>query len=178
MKKTVMLVIVMAIACGFFGYANGNQESTTYVNRDPVFSFEYPVNYEEGQLQYSTEVVRLVAVNQYKLPVIVANVHERAQDYSESDITPDFIARMQKKIPGSSGYSITGQKAVTLSDGTKAYLVTFQWTWLDGKTVMETASITVLQDDAMITMAVTGLSGLHPLDKAIDICMTLKMGSE
>ena len=55
-------------------------------------------------------------------------------------------------------------------------MVQFEWVWMDGETVMETAVLAAYKDDNLITVSGTTIQGLEfSLDDIAEYCKTLKV---
>ena len=87
-----------------------------------------------------------------------------------------IIESMQKNIPGVSDFNIVESKSLELSDGSAAHMFTFDFVWVDGKTVMDSVIIAAYKGDALITASGNTVRGLgYGVEELTEVCMTLKL---
>lgn len=174
MKKALLLMMI-SLLCVAFLTASGLAESRKYIHPAPVFSFEYPTNYQAGTLQSATEVARFFSPNLYKLPMIVAHVSEQKEDFKPTDPVQEFVERMKTTIPGTADFKIIEEKEVKLNDGSTGYLFKINWKWVDGITAMETILLSGVKADQVITLTGTAFSNQKHSAEVLAICMTLNL---
>jgi hypothetical protein len=145
----------------------------TYSNTAYGFSFQYPESWKADDLQGPNEVARFYEDNQFRLPVIVATVKDRAAYGSMEDVADRFLDNLKYGIPGTSGFEITEQRPVTLKDGTEAYSFTLHWIWTDGSTAMDSTAVVAFSGDNAIIISATVLSDMNVSREMKELCMTL-----
>jgi hypothetical protein len=143
-----------------------------YANQELSFTVEYPENYVAQPLQ-GDEVFRTANPNPYLIPVLTVNTSD-AEAGVELASAP-FLASAQAATPGSKRFKVLSEEMVTLNDGTPGLALTYKWTFSDGMTKLQTASLWVLKDGKSISAnATTILGGDTTPEMLLEMVKTLK----
>ncbi len=134
----------------------GGQTPGLYKNDDYRFTAEYPDHYVQESLQ-GDDVFRAVNTNSYKIPVFNVTVAD-AQAGEALDANA-WIESAQKASPGSKRFKILSEEMVTLNDGTPGLLVFYKWTFSDGMTKLQTASMWIIKNGKSISANATTILG-------------------
>lgn len=171
-----LLIIVVAVTALFSTIVySENKDLRSYVSKEYGFSFQYPSEFRKSSLKSSTEVARYSARNIYKVPVLVVNVTDRQSGYSQNDLQRALINRLSEASPGVSGFKVSDEKEIKLSDGSDAFMFRISWLWVDGKTGMETVSVSSENKGKIITLSATAFKE-QKLEQVLEyLCMTLEM---
>ncbi len=144
-----------------------------YVNEEYRFSVEYPEDWQADALQGVGEVMRVHNPNQWKLPVLTATVADLDDDATLS--SEGFIESAKANNPGAKRFKVLSEEMITLNDGTPALAMTWKWTWSDGVTKLQTATVLANKEkNAISTHATTVLGGDTTPDMLLAMAKTLK----
>jgi hypothetical protein len=127
-----------------------------YANQELSFTVEYPENYVAQPLQ-GDEVFRTANPNPYLIPVLTVSVADASAD-AKLESAP-CLESAQAAVTGSKRFKILSEEMVTLNDGTPGLALTYKWTFMDGMTKLQTASMWVLKDGKSISVSCTTILG-------------------
>jgi len=170
----VLLALIMLSACASTPQPQVQPGQTPghYKNDEYRFTADYPDHYVPIGLQ-KDEVFRAANPNGYNIPVFYIIVAD-AQAGAALDANA-FVAAVKKGVPGSKRFKILSEKMVTLNDGTPGLALTYKWTFSDGVTKLQTASMQVLKDGKSIsTNATTILGGDTKPEKLMEMVSSIK----
>lgn len=146
-----------------------------YVNKDFSFSVGYPEKWQYQKFLGSAEVLRVANPSQWKLPVLVVTIVDKPKGAQLKDAAKAWIDAAKKAFPGSKRFKVLSQEMIKLGDGTPAAAFTLKWTWTDGVTKLQTASvIAYVKDKSVSASATTVLGGDTTPDKLLAMCRTLR----
>ena len=173
----VLLAMAMLSACATApqeqpkGDADG-QTPGLYKNEEYHFTAEYPEHYVPERL-LGDDVFRAVNTNAYKIPVFNVTVADaQAGEALDANV---WIESAKKATPGSKRFKILSEEMVTLNDGTPGLLVFYKWTFSDGMTKLQTASMWIIKNGKSIsTNATTILGGDTTPDKLKAMVSSIK----
>ncbi len=134
----------------------GGQTPGLYKNEEYRFTAEYPDHYVPERLA-GDDVFRAVNTNAYKIPVF--NVTVADAKAGEALNAKVWIKSAKKATPGSKRFKILSEEMVTLNDGTPGLLVFYKWTFSDGMTKLQTASMWVIKNGKSISASATTILG-------------------
>ncbi len=145
-----------------------------YVNEEYRFSVEYPEDWIGDTLQSEQEVLRVHFPNQWKIPVLTANVAELSDD---AELTSQgFIESAKANNPGAKRFKVLSEEMIELNDGTPALALTWKWTWTDGVTKLQTGSVLAFREkNSISTSTTTVLGGETTPEVLLEIAKTLKL---
>lgn len=154
----VLLSMVILLACASTPQPQSlpEQRPGLYVNGEYRFTVEYPDYYLPEPLQ-GDDVFRAVNTNPYKIPVVNVTIAD-AQAGEVLDANA-FIKSAQKSLPGSKRFKVLSEKMVTLNNGAPGLTLVYKWTWTDGMTKLQTATMWVLKDGKSISANATTILG-------------------
>ncbi len=170
----VLLSVVMLSGCASTPQPQSQLEQIPghYKNDEYRFTVEYPDNYVLLDLK-KDEVFRAANPNGYNIPVFYVIVAD-AQAGAALDANA-FVAAVEKGVPGSKRFKILSEKMVTLNDGTPGLALTYKWTFSDGITKLQTASMQVLKDGKSISTNATTILGSDTTpDKLLEMVSSIK----
>ena len=175
MSKILWMLPICLIVSIILISTEGRAESIKYVNEELGFSFKYPAEYKAEPTQTPIEIARFANQNEFKIPVFTVSVRDRL-DTKLIDLPERIIKSMKETIPNTSNYNILEKNILKLSDGSDAVIFQFEWVWIDGITMMETAMIGAYKKDKQITVTGTTIQGLgYPLEQISKYCRTLSL---
>jgi hypothetical protein len=125
-----------------------------YKNETYRFTAEYPENYKPKPLK-GADVFRVAQPNMWGLPVF----HIAVKDAVENLDGAKYIEFVKKDNPGSKNFDLLSEKMVTLNDGTPALLISWKWTYSDGATKLQSASLAAQKDGKRISVSSTTVQG-------------------
>ncbi len=160
MKKTVIVLLVLGCFIVLQAYASAPKlpeaKPGLYVNPEFSFTVAYPENYAPQPLQ-GVEAFRAANPTPYLIPVLTITVKDAdAGDKLES---APFLESAQAANPGSKRFKALSEERVTLNDGTPGLALTYKWTFMDGMTKLQTASMWALKDGKSISASCTTILG-------------------
>ena len=168
---TVLLSIFMLWACATVPKASPG----LYVNKDLRFFIKYPENWQPQKLQTKDEVLRVANPNMYKIPVLNVNIADKTKGAQLKDAAKGWIDSAKKNFPKAKRFKVFSQEMIKLEDGTPAAAFTLKWTWIDGQTKLQSASVMAYKKNKVVSAtATTVLGGQTTPDKLLAICKTLK----
>ncbi|MEN8246088.1 MAG: hypothetical protein ABFS43_14440 [Thermodesulfobacteriota bacterium] len=160
MRKAALILMVLGCFVMFQACASAPKlpeaKPGLYVNPEFSFTVEYPENYVAQPLQ-GDEVFRTANPNPYLIPVLTISVAD-ADAGAKLESAP-FLASAQAAVPGSKRFKVLSEEKVTLNDGTPGLALTYKWTFMDGMTKLQTASMWALKDGKSITASCTTILG-------------------
>lgn len=143
-----------------------------YKNDQYGFSVQYPSHYKPQPL-INDEVFRAANPNEWLVPVITANVGDPESGMKLESAA--FIASAKRDNAGSKRFKVLSEKGVTLNDGTPGLALTYKWTWTDGMTKLQTATLWAIKGGKSISAnATTVLGGDTTPEKLMAMVSTLK----
>jgi len=176
MRAGLMVLMIFMLTSMIFLSCERGSKALKYVHTEPGFSFEYPAGYKEEPTLTPVEIKRFAEQNEYKVPIFTATVREKSEGVTLMDLPDRIIKSMETTIPGSSGFSILKTENLKLSDGSGAVHFQFEWTWVDGTTVMESAFTGAFKGDKIIMISGTTIKGLgYSLEDISKYCKTLRL---
>ena len=144
-----------------------------YVNEEYRFSVEYPEDWPADALQGVGEVMRVHHPNNWKLPVLTATIGDRDDDATLN--SEGFIESAKENNPGAKRFKVLSEEMIELNDGTPALAMTWKWTWSDGITKLQTATVLAFREkNAISTHATTVLGGETTPEMLLALAKTLK----
>lgn len=160
MKKAAMIMMVLGCFVMLQACASAPKlpEATPglYVNAEHSFTVAYPDKYVTQPLQ-GDEVFRTANPNPYLIPVLTVSIADASAD-AKLESAP-FLAAAQAAVPGSKRFKVLSEEMVTLNDGKPGLALTYKWTFADGMTKLQTASMWVLKEGKSITASCTTILG-------------------
>lgn len=160
MKKAAMVLMVMGCFVIFQACAGApkmpESKAGFYVNQEFKFSVEYPEQYVPQPLQ-GDEVYRAANPNPYLIPVLTVSVADVDADAGLE--SAPFLESAQAAVPGSKRFKLLSEEMATRNDGTPGLALTYKWTFSDGMTKLQTASMWVLKDGKSISVSCTTILG-------------------
>jgi len=167
----VLAGFVMVSACATLPQAKPG----LYVNKDLRFSINYPDNWQLQKLMTKDEVLRVANPNQWKIPVLNVNITDKTKGAQLKNAAKGWIESTKKNFPKSKRFKVFSQEMIKLEDGTSAAAFTLKWTWIDGQTKLQSASVMAYKKNKVVTAtSTTVLGGPTTPDKLLAICKTLK----
>jgi hypothetical protein len=170
----VLLALFMLSACASTPQPQLQQGQTPgqYKNDEYRFTADYPDHYLVQALE-GDDVFRAANPNAWKIPVFNVTVAD-AEAGAALDANV-WIASAQKATPGSKRFKILSEKMVTLNDGTPGLALTYKWTFSDGATKLQTASLWVIKNGKSISAnATTILGGDTKPDTLLEMVSSIK----
>ena len=170
----VLLSLVMLSACASTPQPQSQPGQTPghYKNDEYHFTADYPDHYLPQRLE-GDDVFRAANPNAYKIPVFNVTVAD-AEAGSALDANA-WMESAKKAAPGSKRFNVLSEKMVTLNDGTPGLAITYKWTFSDGATKLQTASMWVIKNGKLIsTNATTILGGDTKPDKLLEMVSSIK----
>lgn len=160
MKKAAMIMMVLGCFVMLQACASAptlpEAKPGLYVNPEFSFTVAYPENYVAQPLQ-GGEVFRTANPNPYLIPVLTVSVDDAGAD-TKLESAP-FLASAQAANPGSKRFKVLSEEMVTLNDGTPGLALTYKWTFVDGMTKLQTASMWTVKDGKSIAASCTTILG-------------------
>jgi hypothetical protein len=143
-----------------------------YVSPEHRFSVDYPAHWQ-GQPLQGDEVLRAANPTQHKLPVVTAAVAPLSQGAS---LDPKrFMAVMQQRVSGSSGFTLLTEEDLVLNDSTPAKAFTFEWLFADKTTRLVTAALIAIKNGKYYNATATSVpGGSPPPDQLLSIVKSWK----
>ncbi len=155
----VFLSVAMLTACATLP----KPRPGLYVNAEYRFTAEDPESYVTQPTQ-NAEVFRAANPNVWLVPVFAVTIEESEGGSLDADA---FMAAAQNSNPGSKRFKVLSNENVSLNDGTRGLALTYTWTWTDGSTKLQTASLWVLKDGQSISVNATTILGADVTPKIL-----------
>jgi hypothetical protein len=178
MKKSLLVILVIFLLSSQFVFARGEQETEVqkYVNEELGFSFTFPAECKEEPPQSQTELKRFSHQNEIKIPVYTATLREQMVGVQLKEIPNRVMDSMASSIPGTSGFSILKAETMKLGDGSEGIHFQFEWTWVDGETVMQSVFTGGFKGEKLIMISGTTIRDFEiPLEELARHCNSLKL---
>jgi len=146
-----------------------------YVNKDLGFSINYPKNWQPQKFMAKDEVLRVANPNEWKIPNLNVSITDKSKGAQLKDAAKGWIEGAKKNFPKSKRFKVFSQEMIKLENGTPAAAFTLKWTWIDGQTKLQSASVVAYKKDKVVTAsATTILGGDTTPDKLLAMCKALK----
>lgn len=176
MKKAAIVLFVLGCFVMLQACAGApklpESKAGLYANQELSFTVEYPDNYASQPLQ-GDEVFRAANPNPYLIPVLTVSVAD--VDAGGKLESAPFMESAKAAVPGSKRFKLLSEEMVTLNDGTPGLALAYKWTFSDGMTKLQTASLWILKDGKSISAnATTILGGDTTPEMLLEMVKTLK----
>jgi len=169
----VVLFFALLCACATTDNVEKDKTIAIYKNEKHRFTVEYPAYYVGQPLQSASEVFRAANPSLYNIPEFYVDVRKSKAGYKLESAA--IIAAVQKAVRGSRRFKVLTEKMVTLNDGTPGIAMTYRWTYNDGVTKLQTATLQTLKNKKTITaVATTALGDAITPEMLLAIVSTLK----
>jgi len=167
----VLLCVALLAACATLPKAKPG----FYVNKDLRFSVNYPEKWQNQKFLAKDEILRVATPNEWKIPVLVVVIIDKSKGAQLKDAPKGWIAGAKRDFPGTKRFKVLSQETIKLEDGTPAAAFTLKWTWTDGMTKLQSASVVAYKKNKVVTATTTTvLGGETTPDKLLAICKTLR----